>query len=184
LARRNPDRATVLAAIDELRRQAESASARVSVLALAKRVGLANTMFRRLFPDITEQIIAGEYNAPRPSADSTTSIKDRSKILRPSCANATETCKRTLSLSSPASNASRWKTRDSAKSSRRHAWSRPSGHGTGLGRSTVVEHIALHVGAHQPGCATAVSREQDRESIRRSSAHGADIDIRPATSST
>jgi hypothetical protein len=83
LTRCNPDRATVLAAIDELRRQqTESTLARVSVLALAKRVGLPNTTFRRLFPDITERITAGEYDAPRPSAASTASISDTEAKLR------------------------------------------------------------------------------------------------------
>jgi AcrR family transcriptional regulator len=82
LTRRNPDRATVHAAINELRQQAESASARVSVLAVAKRVGLANTTFRRRFPDLTEQITAGEYDDPRPPADSTASIKDTEAKLR------------------------------------------------------------------------------------------------------
>ena len=82
MTRRDPERATVHAAINELRQQAESALARVSVLAVAKRVGLANTTFRRRFPDITEQITAGEYDDLRSSADSTASIKDTEAKLR------------------------------------------------------------------------------------------------------
>jgi hypothetical protein len=76
------NRATVVAALDDLRQQAAPRGARVSVLALAKRVGLANTTFRRRFPDITEQIMAGQYDAPRPSANSLATPKDTEAKLR------------------------------------------------------------------------------------------------------
>jgi AcrR family transcriptional regulator len=75
-------RATVVAALDDLRQQAAPRGVRVSVLALAKRVGLPNTTFRRRFPDITEQIMTGQYDASRPSADSAASSKDTEVKLR------------------------------------------------------------------------------------------------------
>jgi hypothetical protein len=75
-------RATVIAALDDLRQQAAPGGARVSVLALAKRVGLANTTLRRRFPDITEQIMAGQYDAPQPSADCPATSRDTEAKLR------------------------------------------------------------------------------------------------------
>jgi hypothetical protein len=75
-------RATVVAVLDDLRQQAAPRGARVSVLALAKRVGLANTTFRRRFPDITEQMMAGLNDASQPSADSPASYKDTEAKLR------------------------------------------------------------------------------------------------------
>ncbi|GJO38661.1 hypothetical protein NJB1604_06220 [Mycobacterium marinum] len=56
----------------------------MSVLALARRVGLANTTFRRRFPDITSQIIANERDARPPSAantDSEAKLRQRSRDL-------------------------------------------------------------------------------------------------------
>jgi transposase-like protein len=72
LTRAIPDRATVLRELDELRHQAASTEGRVSVLALARRVGLANTTFRRRFQDITARIVAEESQAPTPSPESVT----------------------------------------------------------------------------------------------------------------
>jgi hypothetical protein len=82
LTRAVPDRATVLAELDELRLQASSTGERVSVLALAKRVGLANTTFRRRFPDITESITAEDFHAPAPATDTTAVTADSEAKLR------------------------------------------------------------------------------------------------------
>jgi hypothetical protein len=76
LTRAIPDRATVVAELNELRQEAGSTGARVSVLALARRVGLANTTFRRQFPDITEQIAAEEPAVPTASADGVATIRN------------------------------------------------------------------------------------------------------------
>ena len=82
MTRAIPDRATVLRELDELRHQAASTEGRVSVLALARRVGLANTTFRRRFPDITARIVAEESQAPTPSPDSTAATTDSEAKLR------------------------------------------------------------------------------------------------------
>lgn len=82
MSRATPDRATVLRELDELRRQDGLTERRVSVLALARRVGLANTTFRRRFPDITSQIIANEPEARPPSAGSAAANTDSEAKLR------------------------------------------------------------------------------------------------------
>lgn len=82
MTRAIPDRATVLRELDELRHQAASTEGRVSVLALARRVGLANTTFRRRFPDITARIVAEESQAPTPSPESTAATTDSEAKLR------------------------------------------------------------------------------------------------------
>jgi hypothetical protein len=82
LTRPKPDRATVVAELDELRHQAASTGGRVSVLALARRVGLANTTFRRRFPDIAARIVAEEPQVPAPSVGSTAATADSEAKLR------------------------------------------------------------------------------------------------------
>jgi hypothetical protein len=94
-------RATVVAALDDLRQQAAPGGARVSVLALAKRVGLANTTFRRRFPDITEQLWPGNTMPP----DHPPIALRHPRTPRPSCDNETETFRRTSSSQSQPSSA-------------------------------------------------------------------------------
>jgi hypothetical protein len=82
LSRRKPDRAIVLVELDKFRQEAKSTGARVSVLALAKRVGVANTTFRRQFADITEQITTEEPAAPTSSANSISRAANTEAKLR------------------------------------------------------------------------------------------------------
>ncbi|WP_433565559.1 hypothetical protein ACQP1O_10085 [Nocardia sp. CA-151230] len=86
MARPQPDRATVLAELTELRAHAQTTGTRISVLALARRVGLANTTFRRRFPDITAELTAEQQatQPPPPAAatDDTTKLRQRNRDLR------------------------------------------------------------------------------------------------------
>ncbi|GCE40848.1 hypothetical protein Rhow_004491 [Rhodococcus wratislaviensis] len=75
-----PDHAYVLAQLDELRKQAQSTGARVSVLALARKVGLANTTFRRRFPDLVAKI--ADQEPPSPNRHAATAPKNAEPELR------------------------------------------------------------------------------------------------------
>lgn len=83
-----PTRAVVQSELDVLRREALAFGGRVSVLALARRVGLANTTFRRHFPDITAEINAYErqYDAanrqgPAEASDTLVRLRQRNRDL-------------------------------------------------------------------------------------------------------
>ena len=85
MTRPTPDRAHVLAEFEKLRR--ETTGTRVSVLALAKRIGLANTTFRRRFPDVVAQITAEQGTSPlqRPATSAPNSddqLRQRNRELR------------------------------------------------------------------------------------------------------
>ena len=82
MSHRKPDRATVLAELEKFRHEAKSTGARVSVVAMAKRVGLANTTFRRQFADITEQIRTEEPAAPTASTDPTCATANTAARVR------------------------------------------------------------------------------------------------------
>ena len=66
-----PGRDQVLAALDHLRSEAEATGRQPAVLTLARSLGLANTTFRRNFPDIvaelTQQAGGQMQNPPLPS---------------------------------------------------------------------------------------------------------------------
>lgn len=53
-------------AMEELLRRAEETGQRPSVLALARRISMSNTTFRRYFPDITREI--GQARSAEPPA--------------------------------------------------------------------------------------------------------------------
>ena len=74
----DPDRAAVLSVLAEMRERAQSTRTKVSVLAVARRLGMANTTFRRRFPDLVEQITADV--SPRASVSGSASIDTESKL--------------------------------------------------------------------------------------------------------
>lgn len=61
-----PSRDQVLAALATLRQEAETSGRRPSVLALARQAGLANTTFRRRFPDLVAELSNPSAPLPRP----------------------------------------------------------------------------------------------------------------------
>jgi hypothetical protein len=65
MVRRHPDRSAVMSKLDELKAQSCGSGARVSVLALARSVGMSNTTFRRVFPDLVADVTAFE-RPPKP----------------------------------------------------------------------------------------------------------------------
>jgi len=75
MVRRHPDRSTVLSKLDELKAQSRGSAARVSVLALAGSVGMSNTTFRRVFPDLVADVAAFE-SPPRTCRTATESAAE------------------------------------------------------------------------------------------------------------
>jgi hypothetical protein len=61
-----PSRDQVLAALATLRQEAETGGRRPSVLALARQASLANTTFRRRFPDLVSELSKASVPAPGP----------------------------------------------------------------------------------------------------------------------
>lgn len=60
MARRHPDREAVVSRLEELKVHSSGSGGRVSVLALARSVGMSNTTFRRVFPDLVAEVTALE----------------------------------------------------------------------------------------------------------------------------
>jgi hypothetical protein len=59
-----PTEDTVRAALTQLRAEADTTGRRVSVLALAHRLGLANTTLRRRFPTVCAELAAAARTPP------------------------------------------------------------------------------------------------------------------------
>jgi hypothetical protein len=80
-----PTPAAVREAINAVVTEAQAAGRRPSVLAVARRLGLTNTTFRRNYPDAARELSTARHTQPRPAdpgPESTTALRQRIAELR------------------------------------------------------------------------------------------------------
>lgn len=79
MAQKYPDRASVETRLAELRIRAAERGRTVSVLAMARQFGMANTTFRRLYPEVVQDIQAHHHSDPASAEPDNTA---QEKILK------------------------------------------------------------------------------------------------------
>lgn len=82
MVRRHPDRSAVMSKLDELKAQSCGSGARVSVLALARSVGMSNTTFRRVFPDLVADVTAFERPPKSPLKSQESQAEKLAKVRK------------------------------------------------------------------------------------------------------